>query len=212
MAILAGFFVAITLSREISGGHINPGVTLTVYLAEEDPKEKSNKANQSWMFLVSQIAGATSAALLGMAIYNENVFKMAPSPNSSSAEALVMEIVGSCLFYTIILVQGNKDAELCKDKTVSTLVITAGLASGIAMAGNISGGCLNPSLAFGFNFVRLLATGKIEECRYLWLYILGPVGGAFLASYFYINFYCKSFETETHKKEINEKFIEKNRV
>ena len=31
IAILAGFFIAITLTREISGGHINPAVTFTVY-------------------------------------------------------------------------------------------------------------------------------------------------------------------------------------
>jgi glycerol uptake facilitator-like aquaporin len=195
-AILAGFFIAVTLTREISGGHINPGVTLTVYLAEQDEKAKNEQGNQLWMYMVSQVAGAISAALLGMIIYNENMFRMMPHPKTSGAEALVMEILGSTVLYGIILVQGDKDARLTNDKTISTLIITAGLAGGIAMAGTTSSASINPALGFGFNFGRLLTTGKIEECRYLWVYILGPIGGAFAASYFYINVYRKFFELE----------------
>ena len=196
IAILGGFFAAITVTREISGGHINPGVTLTVYLAETDEKEKNEQANQLWMYIVSQVAGAVSAALFGMILYRENIFRMAPHPKTSPAEAFVLEILGSALFYSIILIQGDKDARLCTDKSISTRTITAGLGAGISIAGNISAACLNPALGFGFNFGRLLTTGKIEECKFLWLYILGPVTGAFLASYFYQNIFRRFFELE----------------
>ena len=202
-AILAGFFIAVTLTREISGGHINPGVTLTCYLAEGNEKAKVEQGNQLWMYMISQTCGAIAAALLGMAIYNDNIFKMSPHPKTSAAEALVMEIVGTTLFYSVILIQGDKDARLCSDKTVSTIVITSALAGGIAMAGNTSGASLNPALGFGFNFGRLLTTGKIEEARFLWVYILGPVGGAFLASYFYQNMYRRFFELETSEENKN---------
>jgi glycerol uptake facilitator-like aquaporin len=195
-AILAGFFIAITLTREISGGHINPGVTLTVYFAETDEREKNEMSNQLWMYIVSQVAGAISAGLFGMVVYNENIFKIAPHPSTSPAEAFVMEILGSAVFFSVILVQGDKDAKLCNDKTVSTIVITAGLAAGIAMAGTTSAASINPALGFGFNFGRLLTTGKIEECKFLWLYILGPIAGAYFASYFYLNVYRKFFELE----------------
>jgi len=206
-AILAGFFIAVTLTREISGGHINPGVTLTVYFAETDEKEKLEKGNTLWMYIVSQVAGAISAGIFGMILYNENIFKMMPHPQTSQAEALVMEILGSALFYTIILVQGDKDAKLCNDKTVSTLVITAGLAGGIALAANTSTASINPALGFGFNFGRLLTTGKIEECRSLWLYILGPVAGAYTASYFYLNIFRNFFELQKND-ENNRKLIQ----
>jgi glycerol uptake facilitator-like aquaporin len=202
-AILAGFFVAITLTREISGGHINPGVTTTLYLAETEEREKNEKANTFWMYVVSQVAGALSAALLGLVLYNDNIFKMSPDPRTSAAEAFIMEIAGSTLFYSIILIHGDKDARLINDKTISTIVITAGLAGGIAIAGTTSAACLNPALGFAFNFGRLLTTGKIEECRFLWLYILGPLGGAFLSSYFYLNVYKRFFEFENHEGKRN---------
>jgi glycerol uptake facilitator-like aquaporin len=199
-AILAGFYVAITLTREISGGHINPGVTLTVYFAEQNPKEKNEMSNTLWTYICAQMGGAVCAALLGLIVYNENIFKLAPAQKTFASEAFVLEVLGSALFYTIILVQGDKDAKLCNDKSISTLVITAGLASGIAMTGNISGACLNPAIGFGFNFGRLLITGKLEECRFLWVYIIGPACGSFVASYFYVNVFRRFWELEAEDK------------
>lgn len=202
-AILAGFFIAITLTREISGGHINPGVTMTVYLSEQDPTVKNEIATSLWMYIVAQGAGALSASLLGLLIYNENIFNLAPSNKTLPFETFLLEILGSTIFYSVILIQGDKDAKLHNDKTVSTLVITAGLAAGIAVSGNISGGCLNPALGFGFNFGRLLTTGKIEDCKNLWAYILGPLAGSYFASFFYQNIFRKYFliENSDEKKK-----------
>ena len=105
-AILGGFYIAITLSRDISGGHINPGVTMTVYFAEKDEQEKVEFSNQIWIYFIGQVGGAISAALLCFVIYDENVFKLAIHPKNSQAEAFLMEIIGSFLFYTNILIQG----------------------------------------------------------------------------------------------------------
>lgn len=208
-AILAGFFIAITLTREISGGHINPGVTLTIYLAEQDPKEKDEKANSLWMYFVAQAAGAISAALLGLMIYNENIFNLAPPLRVTPGEVFIMEIIGSTLFYSLILVQGDPDAKLCSDRTTSTLTVTAGLAGGIALAGNVSGAGLNPAIGFGFNFCRLLTTGRLEDCKFLWAYILGPVAAAYFASYFYLNVFRKFFVLE-NSDEKKKPLIEMN--
>ena len=199
--ILAGFFIAITLTREISGGHINPAVTFTVYLAEQREKEKYEQANIMWTYIVSQIGGAVTAVFLGQLLYNENSFKLSPAPGAFASEAFIAEVLGSALFYTVILVQGDKDAKLTNDKSLSTLMITAGLAGGIALSGNISGGCVNPALGFAFNFGRLLSNGKLEECKFLWLYILGPLTGSILASYFYTNIFKRYYEQEGEEKK-----------
>lgn len=195
-SILGGFFIAITVTRELSGGHINPAVTITFYLIEKDQREKNAKANQMWMYIISQLAGAICAAVLGIVLYNDNVFKLAPNLNANIASAFILEVIGSALFYTVILVQSNKHAALTNDKTMSTLIITAGLAAGCAFAGNISGACLNPAIGFGFNFGRILQNGKMEECKFLWGYILGPIIGSYCASYFYTEYYFKYFELD----------------
>jgi glycerol uptake facilitator-like aquaporin len=212
MAILAGFFIAITITREISGGHINPGVTTAIYLAEKDHDAKNEQANQMWMYVVAQTGGVICAALLGLVLYNEHIFRLAPHYKTYSSEALVLEILGSTIFYSMILIQGDKDAKLCGDKTLSTLTITAALATGIAVSGNISGGCLNPALGFGFNFARLLTTGKIEECKYLWVYLIGPLAGAFLASSFYKNVFRRYWELENENIENKKNLLELNDI
>jgi glycerol uptake facilitator-like aquaporin len=207
-AILAGFFIAITLTREISGGHINPGVTVTVFLAEQKEKEKNEQANIMWTYIVAQTAGALTAVFLGQLLYNENSFRLAPSPGTYASEAFILEVLGSALFYGTILVQGDRDSKLTGDKSLSTLMITSGLAGGIALSGNISGGGVNPALGFAFNFGRLLSTGKIEECKYLWIYIVGPICGAFLASHFYLNFYRRYFELEKEEEKKEYKLLD----
>lgn len=213
-AIMCGFFIAITITREISGGHINPGVSLTFYFAEQNQKVKDEIANTLWMYIIAQGAGALSAVFLGMLLYNDNMFKLLPHPKSYVSEAFILEILGSALFYSTILVQGDKDARLHNDKTLSTLCVTAGLAGGIALSGNISGAGLNPAIGFAFNFGRLLTTGKIEECKFLWAFILGPIVGAFIASYFYNNIFRKFYDIENegdNKTRLmeNENYIDK---
>jgi glycerol uptake facilitator-like aquaporin len=79
--------------------------------------------------------------------------------------------------------------------------VVCGLACGIAFAGNVSGGGLNPAVAFGLNFSRLLTTGHIEECRFLWIYILGPLTASYLSAYFYHNIYRKFFEIDGSNEE-----------
>lgn len=195
-SILAGFFIAITVTREISGGHINPAVTFSFYLAEEKPDNKSHLFTMLFPYMISQCLGAICAPLLGMLLYNGNIFKLAPSPSASLVDAFLLEMIGSAFFFSVILVQSNKDAYGSTDKTLSTLMITGGLACGSAFAGNISGAGLNPAIGFGFNVARLLITGQVDECKYLWIYIVSPLCGSFIASWFYSCCFKKFYEDD----------------
>jgi glycerol uptake facilitator-like aquaporin len=82
---------------------------------------------------------------------------------------------------------------LTNDNSISTLIIALSLFASSSLAGNISGGCLNPAIGFAHNFVRLLVTGDVTECKYLWIYILGPALGGILGSLLYKNFFRAFF-------------------
>jgi glycerol uptake facilitator-like aquaporin len=82
---------------------------------------------------------------------------------------------------------------LTTDNSISTLIVSLALFATSNIAGNISGGCLNPAIGFAHNFVRLIVTGDVNECRYLWLFILGPFLGGTLAAYLYKNFFKTFF-------------------
>ena len=99
----------------------------------------------------------------------------------------------------MILFLGDQNAKLTTCNGISTGVCTIALVSMANLAGNISGGCLNPAIGFAQNFVRLIITGDVSECQYLWVYIVGPTLGGVLASYIYLNFFKTYFY---HKNKI----------
>ena len=111
-------------------------------------------------------------------------------------KSICVSICSGTFFFSVILVQSNKDAYGSTDKTLSTLMITGGLACGSAFAGNISGAGLNPAIGFGFNVARLLITGQVDECKYLWIYIVSPLCGSFIASWFYSCCFKKFYEDD----------------
>ncbi len=104
-------------------------------------------------------------------------------------------LYSSILFYAKVIIFniGDPNAKLQSDPTISTLVVTISLFVSCSLAGNISGGCINPAIGFAHNFVRLIVTGDVSECKYLWLYILGPALGGVLGSYLYRAFYRSYF-------------------
>lgn len=81
------------------------------------------------------------------------------------------------------------------------MIASIALFAGCSIAGNISGGFLNPAIGFAQCFVRLLTTGNVVECSNLWLYIIGPTLGSIIAAYAYKNFFKKYFQ-ETTKQSL----------
>ena len=78
------------------------------------------------------------------------------------------------------------------EKSSSTLIIALALFASANVAGNISGGCLNPALGIGHNFTRFFIFKDFAEIKYLWIYVLGPLLGGFLASQLY-NFFFENY-------------------
>ena len=201
LLIFTSFFVAVTWCREISGGHLNPAVTTAVYLSYDEAK-RSKEQSTLTLYVVAQILGALSSCLLSFIFYRENVFQIAINKRVDPIHALIAEILGTGLFTYLILCQGDKNAKLTSEKSVSTFVVAMALFASANIAGNVSGGCLNPAIGFAHNFVRLLVTGDVKECRYLWIYIVGPIAGAFGAAYLYNNFFSYFFTKSEEKTQI----------
>ena len=128
------------------------------------------------------------------------MFELSINPSSNSLKALLIEIIGSFIFYTTILIQGDPNAKLnTQEKTLSTLTIGFGLLAGIAASCNISGGGLNPALALGFQLSRSIIFMDIGNLNYTWLYIVGPFIASYLSSLFYHSIQ-NSFDSEKYGK------------
>ncbi len=162
----------------ISGCHINPAITLGVWLS------KRMGGKEALMYVIFQVIGA----VLGAAI----LYALAPTSglgaNSiqsgiSLAGALTAEVVFTFVFVLVVL--GTTDAE----KGAGNF---AGLAIGLSLVLvhlvciHYTGTSVNPARSIG---PALLAGGAALE--QLWIFIVAPFAGAILAALVWKVLSCK---------------------
>lgn len=188
--LFLAFFSAITITRSISGGHLNPAVTTAFFFKEGDEKDHTITT----LYFLAQFLGAIASCLFSFIFYNDNIFKLTVSAGITPLAGFLTEVIATCVFTYTILCQSDAEANLTKDQSISTMIITIALFGSCGIAGNLTGGCLNPAIGFAHNFIRLLVTGDASECKYLWLYILGPLFGGFLAAMLYNNLFRRYFK------------------
>ena len=168
----------------ISGCHINPAITLGVFLS------KRMSAKDALMYIVFQVSGG----LLGAAILYALVtsagtdFALAGAGLGSNdlqsgvsvAGGLIAEIVFTCVFVLVVLGATASDNE-------STGKF-AGLAIGLSLilvhlvCIRYTGTSVNPARSFGPALFAQLAGGPATALSNLWIFIVGPFAGAVLAS------------------------------
>ena len=168
----------------ISGCHINPAITLGVFLS----KRMSGK--DALMYIVFQvIGGLLGAAILYALVTSEGTdFALAGAGLGSNdlqsgvsvAGGLIAEIVFTCVFVLVVLGATASDNE-------STGKF-AGLAIGLSLilvhlvCIRYTGTSVNPARSFGPALFAQLAGGPATALSNLWIFIVGPFAGAVLAS------------------------------
>lgn len=171
LAIGSVLMVMVYMGGHISGGHYNPAVSLAVALRGEF----------AWSQLVpywlSQIVGAFVASLAVLSVTG-STFVPAPGEGVAVGNALLIE----CLFtFALALV-------VCNSATVKATAGNSfyGLAIGFTIVvaafagGAISGGAFNPAVGVGPILLSVFAgQGGIDN---LWLYLVGPLIGGFVAA------------------------------
>lgn len=153
----------------ISGCHINPAITLGVWLS----KRMSGK--DAVMYVIFQVIGGLLGAAILYALAPESgLGANAIQEGISTCGAVVAEVVFTFVFVLVVL--GTTDAE----KGAGNL---AGLAIGLSLVLvhlvciHYTGTSVNPARSFG---PALLAGGK-ALCD-LWIFIVAPLVGAALAA------------------------------
>ncbi|KAH7443910.1 hypothetical protein KP509_02G055300 [Ceratopteris richardii] len=166
-------FVAVAISANISGGHVNPAVTFGLFVGGNITLFKGI------VYWIAQLVGAAVACLLLKAVTDG----MTTSPHAlSSGEpvwgALVLEIVITFgLVYTVY-------ATAVDPRSKGNVGILAPLAIGLIVAANIlfagafDGGSMNPARSFGPALVALDFTDH-------WVYWVGPLLGGLIAGAVY---------------------------
>lgn len=171
LVIGAALMCMVYMGGHISGGHYNPAVTLAIFL-------RGKLAPPAALgYVGSQLAGATFAAALAPVV-TQQVFLVAPG-NVGHTPALLVETIFTFALVLVVLNVATDDA-VAKNSFYG-LAIGFTIAVAAFAGGSISGGAFNPAVGLG----SALAAMGSKSVGHAWLYLVGPLGGALLATFVY---------------------------
>ena len=197
----------------ISGAHINPAVTLGVWL------NKKMSAKDMGLYMIAQVLGAIAGGAIlfgivslfgtgaagpfgfgamgqnlyeGIGTYNEYGEFVTLALANQIAVALIVEVVLTFVFVlTILMVTRRSD-----NAKIAGLVIGLTLVLVHLFAINITGTSVNPARSIGA--AVFAGTAALQQ---LWLFIVAPLAGAALAAIVARFVFCDKEEAKTEEKK-----------
>jgi aquaporin Z len=174
LAFGLAFAIAVSATMNISGGHINPAVTLGLWSIGRIGWR------QAGLYVAAQLLGAVVASLAVKGLYPEMAGRIAQlgapqlAPVLTLAQGIVIEAIltfflAFAVMATVVDPAGPKVAGLAVG-----LTLTVGMLAG----GPLTGGALNPARAFG---PALVASAWLSQL----VYWVGPILGAIAAMQLY---------------------------
>ena len=181
---------AIYIFGPVSGCHINPAVTIALWVTKRFPTKDLIP------YLVAQFTGAILGAATLLAMLGTKGTTVgglgAPGafPGITMSGVFIAEVVGTfILMLTIMGIAVDKRAP----QGWAGLIIGLIVAGVITTMGNISGQGINPARSFGPMLVNAFAGGPNGLSIY-WIYLVAPIIGAILAVFVYDAFVKEEIE------------------
>lgn len=167
VSIALGFGLALLVGLyafgEVSGGHFNPAVSLSMFL------DRRLSLDDLIGYVVAQVVGAIVAALVVLIAFNDEAVAGTTTQSGDNWAGIVVEVVMTALFVAVIL-QSTKSERV--RGTALVAIPLALVAIHVAII-PISGSSVNPARSLG---PALIGT----EFGDLWIYLIFPFVGAVL--------------------------------
>jgi len=167
--------VMMNATAPVSGGHVNPAITLASWLTG------GIKLSMGVLYLLAQLAGATIAAFVLMRTFSAEIWQPvdlgtpALSAGVSFTTGLFIEAVLTFfLVFAVLRVFLDKE----RHDQLAGFTVGAVLLCGILLGGPLTGAAMNPARAFG----PALVSGVWPDQLVYWL---GPLAGAILGTVAY---------------------------
>ncbi|KAL7035707.1 hypothetical protein ACKWTF_008517 [Chironomus riparius] len=178
--------IAINSFGTISGAHVNPAVTLGALIF------KIISFEDAIVYVVAQLVGGVFGHVLVRALVRSEYISDSEnfcvnSPQVDIGRAVVIEFVITFILMCVLSAVWDPRNEKYQDSTSMRVGFT--VSALVLIAGNLSGGCMNPARSFG----PALYNGKWDHH---WIYWIGPMLGSFAASILFKNVFL---ETKVNK-------------
>jgi aquaporin Z len=163
LAIGSVLMVMVYTSGHISGGHLNPAVTLAVFV-----RGKASGAELVG-YWIAQLAGGAVAAIVAAVLAGSVTVGAAPE----KGPALVAEFLFTFALAYVVL--NTATARGTEGNSYFGLAIGFTVLVGAFAVGSISGAAFNPAVAVGVVIRGLAPAGS------LWIYVVACLGGGLAA-------------------------------
>jgi len=166
LAIGASLMVMVFATGHISGGHLNPAVTLAVFLRGKCP------AKDVIPYWIAQVAAGVAAALLAIFLCGKSG---TPMEITNVPAAFVAEFV--ITFALAFVVLNVATAKGTANNSFYGLAIGMTVMVGAFAVGAISGGAFNPAVAVGIGVM------KVVNIPQIWIHIVADLFGGAVAAF-----------------------------
>lgn len=149
----------------ISGAHFNPAVTIAFWAAKLFPGQRVLP------YIMSQVTGALLGSLTLRVLFPADPLLGTTLPAGAELQSFALELILTFLLMFVILqvATGSREQGLFAGLAIGSVVFLEAL-----FAGPVCGASMNPA--------RSLAPALVSShTEHLWVYLLAPVAGAWLA-------------------------------
>jgi aquaporin Z len=165
LAIGAALMVMIFATGHVSGGHLNPAVTLGVLL-----RGRCTPLDAAGYWISQLLAGVVAALLVGVLRGGPEATAVAPA----AVPVLLVEFLFTfALVFVVLNVATSKGNA---NNSFYGLAIGMTVMVGAFSVGDISGGAFNPAVALGISIMGLSAWSAI------WMFLVANLAGAVIAA------------------------------
>ena len=165
LAIGAALMVMVFATGHISGGHLNPAVTLALFLRGSCP------ARDVIPYWIAQIVAGIAAAFVAVFLCGKSG---TPMDITNVPAAMVAEFAFT--FALAFVVLNVATAKGTANNSFYGLAIGMSVMTGAFAVGSISGGAFNPAVAVGIGVMKLVDISQI------WIHIVADLVGAAVAA------------------------------
>jgi aquaporin Z len=166
LAIGSMLMVMIFATGHISGGHLNPAVTLAVWMRGKcDTRDVPG-------YWIGQITGGVAAAFL--VLFMKGQPKVTPMQFGSPVVPMIAEFLGA--FAIAFVVLNVATAKANHNNSFYGLAIGFTVVASAFALGGYSGGAFNPAVAIGITTMGLVTISN------LWIYLIGNLAGGAVAA------------------------------
>lgn len=191
--------VAVSATMNISGGHVNPAVTIAMLVT------KRINVSGAISYIVAQCIGATIAGILVLAIFKgmtteagasvvENCFLGTPAYNSETMSAGKAILIEACLTFLLLTAVFYTAVDPRAPK-IGGFGIGLTICADILVGGPLTGAAMNPARTFGPGLVAAMSGNFAEFWGQHMVYWVGPIIGAVVAALIYDGFIMQKKST-----------------